>query len=298
VTGTVFNIMRFSTQDGPGIRTTVFLKGCPLACDWCHNPESQSLQPVPMYFAERCRHCGDCLAACPQHAIEEAGGVLRTSGRCRHCGTCADVCHAEARQLAGKRTTVDELIAEIEKDLIFFDESGGGVTLSGGEPLAQPRFVSALLRACRDRGVSSVLETCGYAAQPAFLGVALLADMVYFDLKLMDPERHRRHTGVANGPILRNLEQLVVRGRPVTVRIPVVPGINDDASGIERFADYLAGLSIARVELLPYHQTGIDKYRRLAQPYKLAGTPPPAAVDLERFRNTLASAGLNVTVGG
>lgn len=298
MTGAIFNIMRFSTQDGPGIRTTVFLKGCPLACDWCHNPESQTLRPVLMYSAERCRHCGDCLAACPQHAIEDVDGVLRTSPTCRRCGACAAVCHSEARQLAGRKVELDELIAEIERDLIFFDESGGGVTLSGGEPVAQPRFAAALLTACRDRGIATVLETCGYAEQTAFLRVALLADMVFFDLKLMDPERHRRHTGVPNGPILRNLEQLVWRGAPVTVRIPVVPGINDDQAGVERFADYLSGLSVARVELLPYHQTGVEKYRRLSWPYKLAGTPPPAAADLERFRDTLARAGLQVKVGG
>jgi len=298
VTGAIFNVMRFSTQDGPGIRTTVFLKGCPLACDWCHNPESQSLRPTPMYFAERCRHCGDCLAACPNHAIESVAGGLRTASSCRRCGACADVCHAEARQLAGRQVSLEDLMAEIERDVIFFDQSDGGVTLSGGEPTAQPRFALALLRACQDHGIATSLETCGYAQEAAFLGVALFAGHVFFDLKLMDPARHRRHTGVWNGPILRNLEQLVARGHPVTVRIPVVPGINDDTAEVEHFASYLAGLPVARVELLPYHQTGVEKYRRMGRPYRSAGTPLPDPAGLARFRDTLARAGLNATVRG
>src|ERR1035437_6728893 len=153
-TAVIFNIMRFSTQDGPGIRTTVFFKGCPLSCWWCHNPESQRLRPELLYLEERCRHCGDCLAACPQHAIEMVEGREHTSALCRHCGRCTEVCQAEARQIAGRRFTIAELVAEIEKDLVFFEESAGGVTLSGGEPLAQPRFTSALLAACRDRGRS------------------------------------------------------------------------------------------------------------------------------------------------
>ena len=298
MTGAIFNIMRFSTQDGPGIRTTVFFKGCPLACAWCHNPESQTLHPIPMYFAARCRHCGECLAACPHHAIEARDGAMHTTAACRYCGTCASVCAAEARQLAGRTIALDDLLAEIERDAVFFDESGGGVTLSGGEPLAQPRFASALLTACRKRGIATALETCGYAPLAVFLEVALPADAVLFDLKLMDPEKHRRYTGVSNHPILRNLEQLVRWRHPVTVRIPVVPGINDDGESIHSFASYLAGLPVRSVELLPYHQVGVEKYRRLGRPYPLAGTPAPAASEIERFRDTLSEAGLHVTVGG
>jgi len=298
VTGAIFNIMRFSTQDGPGIRTTVFFKGCPLACQWCHNPESQTIHPAPLYFAERCRHCGECLAACPHRAIEERNGIMHTTAACRYCGTCAGVCAAEARQLAGRTVALDDLLADIERDAIFFDESGGGVTLSGGEPLAQPRFAAALLAACRKRGIDTTLETCGYAPLAVFLEVALPADTVFFDLKLMDGEKHRRYTGVSNGPILRNLEQLVRWRHPVTVRIPVVPGVNDDGESIRQFGTYLAGLPVRSVELLPYHQTGVEKYRRLGRSYPLAGTAAPAASEMERFRDSLAEAGLHVTVGG
>jgi pyruvate formate lyase activating enzyme len=295
-TAVIFNIMRFSTQDGPGIRTTVFFKGCPLSCWWCHNPESQRLQPELLYLEERCRHCGDCVAACPQHAIEQVNGTVRTSALCRRCGQCTEVCQAEARQIAGRRMTVGDVIAEIERDLVFFEESGGGVTLSGGEPLAQPRFVSALLGACRDRGIGTVLETCGYAPSGVFLDVALAAGLVLYDLKLMDPVKHKEYTGVSNRRILANLEELVARGRAVTVRIPVMPGINDTLDEIGQFARYLAALPVSRVELLPYHHIGAGKYKRLGLTYRLGDAPQPTAADLARFSDALTRAGLNVRV--
>jgi len=319
-TAVVFNIMRFSTQDGPGIRTTVFFKGCPLSCWWCHNPESQRLQPELLYLEERCRHCGDCVTACPQHAIEQINGTVRTSAHrsfpwppapgpwplvegavhtsalCRRCGHCTEVCQAEARQIAGRRLTVGELVAEIERDLVFFEESGGGVTLSGGEPLAQPRFVSALLGACRDRGIPTALDTCGYAHSAVFLDVALAADLVLFDLKLMDPARHKQYTGVGNRRILANLEALVARGRPVTVRIPVMPGINDSDDDIRQFTRYLTGLPASQVELLPYHHVGAGKYKRLGLTYRLPAAPQPTEADLARFSDALTRAGLKVRV--
>jgi pyruvate formate lyase activating enzyme len=288
--------MRFSTQDGPGIRTTVFFKGCPLSCWWCHNPESQRLQPELLYLEERCRHCGDCITACPQHAIQQVDGTVRTSALCRRCGQCTEVCHAEARQIAGRRMSVAELVAEIERDLIFFEESGGGVTLSGGEPLAQPRFVSALLGSCRDRGIPTVLETCGYAPSEVFLTVALAADLVLFDLKLMDPVKHKQYTGVSNRRILSNLKELVARGRPVTVRIPVMPWINDADDEIRQFAGYLVGLPVSQVELLPYHHIGAGKYKRLGLTYRLSDAPRPSPADLARFSDALTRAGLNVRV--
>jgi pyruvate formate lyase activating enzyme len=251
-----------------------------------------------LYLEERCRHCGDCLLACPQHAIQQVEGTVRTSALCRRCGQCTEVCQAEARQIAGRRMTVGELVAEIERDLIFFEESGGGVTLSGGEPLAQPRFVSALLGACRERGIGTVLDTCGYAPSSVFLNVALAADLVLFDLKLMDPARHKQYTGVSNRRILGNLKELVARGREVIVRIPVMPGINDTDDEIRQFARYLAKLPASEVELLPYHHIGAGKYKRLGLTYRLREATQPAAADLARFRDALARAGLNVRVRG
>lgn len=205
---------------------------------------------------------------------------------------------AEARQIAGKRYGVSELLAEVERDLVFFEDSGGGVTLSGGEPVAQPAFTAAFLAACRVRGIRTALETCGFARQDAFRSVALLADLVLFDLKLVDREKHRLYTGVPNDPILANLEDLVARGRPLTVRIPVVPGINDSAADTAGLAAYLGRIHPGPVELLPYHDIGAGKYRRLGLPYKLNGTPQPATADLTRLQDALIRAGLQVTVGG
>jgi pyruvate formate lyase activating enzyme len=294
----IFNIMRFATHDGPGIRTAVFFKGCPLSCWWCHNPESQSFLPERLYFEERCRHCLDCAARCPQRAIHEVNGAVSTSGACIFCGECTEVCMAEARQIAGRRYSLEELLAEVEKDLIFFDDSGGGVTLSGGEPAAQPAFAAAFLSACRVRGIRTAIETCGFAQPAVFRRVALAADLVLFDLKLIDPQKHRRYTGAGNELILANLEDLVRHGHPVQVRIPVVPGVNDTAEDIESFVSYLRSVHPPAVELLPYHRIGADKYRRLGSPYKLADTPQPAAADLAYFRDALSRAGLNATLGG
>jgi len=298
-TAFIFDIMRFATHDGPGIRTAVFFKGCPLACPWCHNPESQRYGPDLMYFEERCRQCGDCAPACPEHAIERVDGMPRTSlDACRRCGQCIERCPAEARRIAGRRIALGDLIAEIEKDMVFFEESGGGVTLSGGEPLSQPRFVGALLHACRERGIRTALETCGFAPAGQFLEAALLADLVLFDLKLMDAALHKRFTGVSNARILANLEALAARGRAVTVRIPVVPGVNDGEEETRRFAQCLAGLRIARVELLPYHRIGAEKYKRLGMAYGFEDTPQPARAELDRFAGRLAQAGLQVKIGG
>lgn len=204
---------------------------------------------------------------------------------------------AEARQIAGRSYSVEELLGEVERDLIFFEQSGGGVTLSGGEPLSRPRFVAAFLRGCRERGIPTAIETCGFAHPDVFLEVAPLAGLVLFDLKLVDCAKHQRHTGVANGGILRNLEALVRRRHPVKVRIPVVPGINDSAGDTDAFARFLGPLGVP-VELLPYHAIGAEKYRRLNRSYQLNGTPEPAPADLTRFRERLMRVGLNVEVGG
>jgi len=289
--------MRFSTRDGPGIRTTVFFNGCPLACWWCHNPESQSLRPSPMYSAERCRHCGDCISACPEHAIEEEDGELRTGKNCRRCGTCAEACQADARRLAGRVISLRDLLAEIERDLVFFEESGGGVTLSGGEPLAQPRFTRALLAACRERGIHTAVETCGYAHAEVFASIAPLARLLLFDLKVIDPDKHKLFTGVDNRPILANLARAAGCGIPLKVRVPVVPGLNDSPDDARQFVSCLTALRLQDVELLPYHNTGSEKYHRLGWNYRLPDTPNASPEDLARFAAPLIAAGLHVETG-
>jgi len=296
--GLVFNIMRFSLHDGPGLRTSIFLKGCPLDCWWCHNPESQQFQPSLMYFAERCRRCGDCVAVCPHGAIALVDGTVATSAACRRCGACVEACLAEARQLFGRRMTVSRVIQEAERDLVFFDESGGGVTVSGGEPLSQPEFAEALLAACRQRRIHTVLDTSGFAPRETFLRVSRHAHLVLYDLKFIDAGKHRAYTGVTNEQILSNLEALRELGRPVVIRFPVIPGINDGEEDIAQLAAFLSRLGLRRIDLLPYVGLGVDKYRRLGLTCRVAALRPPADARLGRIREELTEKGFAVNIGG
>jgi len=297
-TAAIFNIQRFSIHDGPGIRTTIFFKGCPLACQWCHNPESQSFRPEVLYYEERCRHCGDCAAACPQNNIHLSDGVLTTGDQCASCGTCAQACVADARRAAGRMVTVPELLAEVEKDLVFFDDSAGGVTLSGGEPASQAEFAIDFLEACRDDGIHTAIETCGVAGLETFLRLASSADEVFFDLKFIDRDAHRRYTGASNTIILRNLKAILDAGIRPVVRIPVIPGINDSAAETAHFAWYLAGLTVGRVELLPFHRVGQEKHRRLGRLCLAADVQEPSPDEMAHFQDVLSSAGIEVSIGG
>jgi pyruvate formate lyase activating enzyme len=282
--------MRFAVHDGPGIRTSVFFKGCPLSCWWCHNPESQSFEPDVLYSADRCRLCGSCADACPQDAIVRTGGRMTTTSSCTRCGTCLDFCAAEARAIAGRAMTVSEILSEIERDLVFFDESGGGVTFTGGEPLSQSAPLEALLRACRERRIHTTIETCGVASRETVLRLGGLADLVLYDVKLIDTERHRRFTGVANTQILENLSALTRRHPNVVVRIPVVPGVNDRPEDIRNFGALLSRLGIRHWELMPYHRAGTDKYRRLGREYRLPETVPPSADEMSRLTAAIEAA--------
>lgn len=279
--GMVFNLQRFSLQDGPGLRSTVFLKGCPLACAWCHNPESRAPAPQILRQEARCMACGRC----------EDGTAP----------TLADVaaCPTGALQVAGRAWTVEELTEVLLRDRIFFDESGGGVTFSGGEPLAQPGFLCEALERLREEGVSTALDTCGHAPWEDLQAAAVRADLVLYDLKLMDEDRHRRATGVSNRTILDNLRALAAVHNRIWIRVPVVPGINDDAANLDATADFLAPLAgVRQVDLLPYHPTGEAKYGRVGLPCATGGlaSPDPAALDAAaaRFRDR----GLNTCIGG
>lgn len=296
--GVVFNIMRFALHDGPGIRTTVFLKGCPLSCWWCHNPESQEFEPSLMYFANRCRLCYDCLAACSRGAIRLEDGTLTTSAECVRCGDCAEACVAGARQLAGKRVTVSEVLAECERDVVFFDESGGGVTVSGGEPLSQPDFTEALLAGCRERRIHAALDTCGFSEREVALRVSRFADLVLYDLKLLDSVAHRKYTGVPSEPILANLAALTEAGRNLIVRIPLIPGVNDHQESLGALADFVWQLGLRRIDLLPYHKIGIDKYGRLGRTRPLGDVEPLSGAEVSRIASDLASRGFAIGIGG
>jgi len=300
VEGTVFQIMRFSIHDGPGIRTTVFLKGCHLRCRWCHNPEALSGDVEVLHRPERCLSCGDCVAVCTTGATRQLDGrVVTDSQRCDRCGACVEVCNAEARELLGRKMSVPAVMREIERDVPFFDESGGGVTFSGGEPLVQHAFLLALLTACRARRIHTAVDTTGFTAPDVLRRVAAVTDLFLYDLKSLDDRQHRDLTGVSNEPILANLRILSDEGSDVVVRIPVIPGYNDHAENIRRTGEFVAGLeNVREVRLLPYHRTGLDKYRRLGMHCVMPDTAPPSPAALRQAAELLGTFGLTVGVGG
>ncbi len=296
--GLVFNIMRFSLHDGPGIRTTVFLKGCPLRCSWCHNPESQSREPEIFYFGERCIHCGECVLACPHNALELDPLLLDHPEQCLRCGECVSACPGAARQLAGRWMTVAEVLTELLKDEVFYDESGGGVTISGGEPLLQANFVEELLAACKARRLQTVLDTCGFANSEVLRRVSKHVDLFFFDLKVMDSEKHLHLTGVKNDLILKNLKMLAESGSAITVRVPILPGVNDDSENLDALSRYLSPLGIRDIDLLPYHELGNGKYPRLNLSCGTAGVEPPTTMELETIAARLRRDGFHVRIGG
>ena len=293
VGGRVFDVQRYSVHDGPGIRTTVFLKGCPARCPWCHNPESQSFSPEVLVVETRCISCGSCARVCPRGA-PRAGSPL-----CTACGACVEACPSGARRLAGRETTVKELMEEILRDRVFYDESGGGVTVSGGEPLAQPEFLAALLAACRAASLHSAVDTCGFAPRERLLALVPLVDLFLFDVKLVDDARHRALTGLPAAPILDNLRALAAAGARLWIRVPVIPGLTDDAADVAATAALLAGLpGIGKVCLLPYHATGARKSARLGRSYPLDELAPPGADRLECLAALFRRRGLLVQIGG
>jgi pyruvate formate lyase activating enzyme len=298
--GLVFDIRRYSIHDGPGIRTAVFFKGCPLDCWWCHNPESQSPQAEMMFRESRCIRCGACLEACPEDAIRQKGGwPVIDDARCTLCGLCADACQTEARERVGREVTVAEVVAEARRDLAFYEESGGGVTLSGGEPLAQREFALALLQACQAEGLHTALDTCGHTPWEALDRAREHVDMFLYDLKLMDDARHLQLTGVSNALILGNAQALARRGHAMRLRVPVITGINDDTINIRQIGEFASALpGRPEVDLLPYHLAALDKYARLGRPYRLPAAQAPSEARLEEITRILEGYGLRVSTGG
>lgn len=298
--GLIFDIRRFSIHDGPGIRTTVFFKGCPLSCWWCHNPESQSAAQEVMLWESRCIRCGACIPACPLDAIDRYDGRVVTDREvCIACASCMDACTAEARELVGRKMNADEVMREIERDSIFFEQSGGGVTFSGGEPLSQRAFLAELLRRCKALDIHTTVDTCGYTPWKILDSIRQDVDLFLYDLKMMDDARHRKYTGVPNGLILDNLRALVEHGSRVIVRVPVIPGINDDEENLSQTAAFIASLEgIERVDLLPYHESAAGKYERLGKPYLMPETPSPSASRMEEISALMKGHSLTVKIGG
>lgn len=293
------NIQKYSIHDGPGIRTTVFLKGCPLNCWWCHNPESQKVSPEIMFFKERCTLCGSCIKRCTQKAIEFVDGYPTVDeSKCTLCGKCCDFCPNNARELVGSNLTVKELMKEIIKDEAFYDESNGGVTFSGGEPLMHADYLNNVLKVCKTKGIHTTIDTSGYAAWEQFEKIVDNVDLFLFDIKHMDNEKHLKYTGVGNVLIFENLMKLSQRGNNIYIRMPIIAGINDDDENIELSVKFLSKLNIIHVNLLPYHKMGMDKYRRINREYKLSGLETPSDEVISKIADKFKKAGIKIKIGG
>ncbi len=313
-TGVVFNLQRFSLHDGPGIRTIVFFKGCPLRCHWCSNPESQKYQPELIFNQSKCLGCEGCIRTCPEGAIsfasissqpEQAVSPSRKSSllwldrvKCTGCGGCVKSCPSEALYMEGYKTTVKDILEEVMKDSAFYKNSSGGITLSGGEVLAQPDFAYALLYMSKQYGIHTVVETAGYASFEALHRIMAVTDIFLYDLKHYDEAKHLYYTGVKLTDILENLQSLLEAGAEVILRIPVIPEVNDSEEDAKHFGQLLKSMGIKKVNLLPFHQLGEYKYNLLQQNYAFGGKKVLKDEDVEDYKQMIASYGLEVTIGG
>jgi len=298
--GMIFDIKRYAIHDGPGIRTTVFLKGCPLKCLWCHNPEGITREQEFMWWKERCMACKDCQSDCIKGAISFSDdSLLLDQSKCNLCGACVDACHSQALKLVGKKMTVAQVIKEIGKDMVFYDESGGGVTFSGGEPLMQPHFLHSLLKACKELAIHTAVDTCGYAKLDVLLKISKHVDLFLYDLKVINDEKHLQFTGVSNKSILENLKKLSENGPRIIVRFPLVPGVNDDEKDILELGAFMSSLkNIEELSLLPYHKAGSEKIKRLRdRTHSFFINHPPSAETLTEIEEKLKDFGLKIHIG-
>lgn len=303
VQGLIFDIDRYAIHDGPGVRCLVFMKGCPIRCLWCSNPEGQEFFPEVAYFPGKCIGCGTCVEACPQNAIEMVGGRPKTDwDLCKNCGACTEQCYAGARKLFGTTVSSDELFERVKRDIVFFRNSGGGVTIGGGEAVAQPEFVTEFLKICKGENLHTAIETCGYCPWKNLKEIAQYTDLVVYDIKQMDPEKHKMYTGVSNKRILENLIKLSRENVDLLIRIPVIPGHNEDEENIRLTTKFvMEELDLARferLELLPYHKLGAFKYTRLGRTYSLNSLQAPSDEKMEALKKIVESFGLTCQVGG
>jgi len=291
--GVIFDIQRYRLDDGPGIRTTVFLKGCPLRCLWCSNPESQRTHPEVMYNAGlHIDRCEECIRVCPVSAIEkdEEEGVRIDRDLCRQgCNECAKVCYSNALTTVGQMVSVRELLKEVEKDMPFYKSSDGGVTISGGEPLAQPEFTREILKACKERGIHTVLDTSGYGRWSDLEKIIKYVDITLYDIKHMNPLKHKAYTGASNELILGNVRRMGQKKMPIVIRLAIIPKINDSKEHINELIELTKEVLALRVDLLPYHRLGVSKYKMLGREYGLQGLEPPTREHLNRVRDLLIS---------
>ena len=297
----IFDVKRYAINDGPGIRMTFFLKGCPLSCVWCHNPESQSWRPQKMYSADKCIGCQTCVAVCPENACEMTPlGIVTDMKRCTVCGGCADVCPTKATEISGYMMSKAEIMAKIENERIFFDQSGGGVTFSGGEPLQHAEFLIELLDECGARGIHRTVDTTGLTKTEILLEVAKRTDLFLYDLKLMDSVRHKKWTGVPNEKILGNLKLLAATGAKINIRIPLIKGVNVDEENMRQTAVFVANLAGEKkaVNLLPYHNIAARKYQKLGGSYNPGDMAEPSEAEQQRSVKIFSEYGLDAVIGG
>ena len=307
LSGIIFNIQRFSIHDGPGIRTTVFLKGCTLRCFWCHNPEGMHRQPEIQFYPDRCLGDAECARVCPEkaHAFTDDRHVFQRQV-CSVCGECVESCYTSALELTGRSLTVDQVMAEVLEDRVFYQRSGGGVTLSGGDPLVQHRFSGELLKRCRQEGLHTALETAANCRWSDLEGLLPFTDLVMMDIKHMDEHRHRLATGVSNRRILENARKLAERGQALIFRTPIVPGVNDTAAEVLAIAGFVGEITQAGVsnghyaaqtpvlELLPFHRLAAEKYTSLGLEYRLRHEQPPERAKMEELAQAAQAQGIPV----
>jgi pyruvate formate lyase activating enzyme len=293
--GMIFDIKRYAINDGPGIRTAVFMKGCPLDCWWCHNPEGQSYEPQLMFRSNRCKSSRACLAVCPVGAISWNNGPKTNWQLCNHCGKCADACYSGAYEMVGREVSVEQLMAEIERDVPFYDQSGGGVTFTGGEPLFQMDFLREALQACKSKKIHTTVDTSGFANWRRLETIVPFVDLFLYDIKLMDTRKHFQYTAVPNKQILGNIEKLASKNKCLIVRLPLIPGINDDEDNLKQFGSFLSSMDhLEGVEVMPYHTIGMAKFQALGREYRLANTPSPTLEQITHVEELLSSYGLQL----
>jgi len=299
-TGIIFDIKKYAIHDGPGIRTTVFFKGCPLHCLWCHNPESISPEPELSYYQSRCTACYTCVDSCPENAISKAERtIIIDREKCTACGECVQICPSDALEIIGKKVSVNEVIKEIEKDIPFYDESGGGVTFSGGEPLMRADFLKTLLDKCTEMEIHTAVDTSGYVPFGTFEKIMNNVNLFLYDLKLIDNNKHKKYTGVSNSLILKNLIKLDKRGCSITIRIPLIPGINDSDGDIKDFIEFILSLKKTNeINILPYHRGGAAKHKRLGIADHLKITSSLKEEKIEIIKRKFEEKGLTIKIGG
>ncbi len=291
----VIEIQRWSVSDGPGTRTVVFLKGCPLHCPWCANPESQDRLPQMGIFPARCVECQACARECPEGVAIPAKDGAFADARCTQCGQCIGVCHANARTWLGEEMSATQLVQIIKKDMVFYRKSSGGVTFSGGEPLTDPSFLKAVIERCQKLGIHAAIETCGFFSWESAEDTVRLADFVLFDIKHMDDQKHKEITGVGNQRILENAKKIARLDIPMVIRIPVIPSINDSNANITATAKFVRGHlpGAIGIEMLPYHKLGLSKYAALGVDYKLHHIKPPDDANLEMLHDLIIAEGVS-----